>query len=64
MRTSARSGTGSEVVEFRLEQHLEALKDRLGKVGFVTRNVTAERAEDENETPASTDVQAGEDVPE
>jgi integrase len=34
----------SEVVEFRLEQHLEALKDRLGQVGFVTRNVTAERA--------------------
>ncbi len=28
----------SEVVEFRIEQHLEALKDRLGRVGFVTRN--------------------------
>jgi hypothetical protein len=54
----------SEVVEFRLEQHLEALKDRLGKVGFVTRNVTAERAGDENEPPASTDVQAGAKLPE
>ena len=54
----------SEVVEFRLEQHLEALKDRLGKVGFVTRNITAARAGAENEAPASTEVKAGEHVPE
>lgn len=54
----------SEVVEFRIEQHLEALKDRLGRVGFVTRNVTAERGREENETPASTEVPSGEDLPE
>ena len=49
----------SEVVEYRIEQHLEALKDRLGSVGFVTRNVTCERAGVENETPASIEIQAG-----
>ena len=54
----------SEVVEFRLEQHLEALKDRLGKVGFVTRNVTADQGRGENETPAPTEIEAGEDLPE
>ena len=54
----------SEVVEFRIEQHLEALKDRLGRVGFVTRNFTAERGRGENETPAPTEVEAGEQVPE
>ena len=54
----------SDVVEFRIEQHLEALKDRLGNVGFVTRNVTTERAGAENETPTSTEVEAGEVVPE
>jgi hypothetical protein len=54
----------SEVVEFRLEQHLEALKDRLGLVGFGTTIDTTERAGDTNETPTSTHVQAGEDVPE
>jgi hypothetical protein len=32
----------SMVVEYRDEQHLEALKDRLGRVGSITRNVTAE----------------------
>ena len=31
----------SEVVEFRIEQHLEALKDRLGRVGFGTTIETA-----------------------
>jgi hypothetical protein len=41
----------SEVVEYRLEQHLEALKDRLGQVGFVTRNVTAEQGRGENDPP-------------
>jgi hypothetical protein len=53
----------SEVVEFRLEQHLEALKDRLGLVGFGTTIDTTERAGEENETPAHTEVEVG-DVPE
>jgi integrase len=54
----------SEVVEYRLEQHLEALKDRLGALGSVTRNVTREAVVEENETPASMDLQAGEELPE
>jgi hypothetical protein len=56
--------TRSEVVEFRVEQHLEALKDRLGALGSVTRNVTRDEAVAESEAPASMDLQAGEDVPE
>lgn len=54
----------SEVVEYRLEQHLEAPKDRFGLVGFGTTNDTTERAGAGNETPASTEVEAGEHVPE
>ena len=54
----------SEVVEYRLEQHLEALKDRLGALGCVTRNVTREEAAEKSETPASMDLQAGEELPE
>ena len=54
----------SEVVEFRIEQHLEALKDRLGNVGFVTRNVTRGAVEGENNAPAHMEVEAGDEVPE
>ncbi len=54
----------SEVVEYRLEQHVDPLKDRLGALGFVTGNVTREGVGEENEAPASMDLQAGEDVPE
>jgi len=54
----------SEVVEYRLEQHVEALKDRLGALGFVTRSVTREASVEESETPASMDLQAGEELPE
>jgi integrase len=54
----------SEVVEFRIEQHLEALKDRLGNVGFVTRNVTAEGQGTGNENPATSELEAGEGLPE
>jgi hypothetical protein len=54
----------SEVVEFRIEQHLAALKDRLGNVGFVTRNVTREMAGQGNEAPRDTEVSSGEDLPE
>ena len=66
-RVYARLGTvrhRSEVVEYRIEQHLEALKDRLGRAGFGTTNDTARRAGGENETPAPTEVEAGENVPE
>jgi len=48
----------------RLEQHVDALKDRLGALGFVTRNVTREGSEEKNEAPTSMDLQAGEEVPE
>jgi hypothetical protein len=41
----------SEVVEFRVEQHLEALKDRLGILRFGTTNDTTKVAESETETP-------------
>ena len=54
----------SGVVEYRIEQHLEALKDRLGAVGFGTTNDTASRAGEETKTPAITQGEAGEDVPE
>ena len=53
-----------EVVEFRLEQHLEALNDRLGLVGFDTTNDTAGRAGATNEEPRDTEVSTGEDLPE
>ena len=40
------------------------LLDRLGNVGFVTRNVTAEEQGPGNENPAMTEVEAGEEIPE
>jgi hypothetical protein len=52
------------VVEFRIEQHLEALKDRLGKVGFVTRSVTAEGQSTGGNEPATSELEAGIGVPE
>ena len=54
----------SEMVEYRLEQHVEVLKDRLGALGFVTRNVTREEIQEKSDAPASMDLPAGEDVPE
>jgi hypothetical protein len=54
----------SEMVEYLVEQHLEALRDRLGNVGFVTRKDTTKRAGHESETPASTEVPTGESLPE
>jgi hypothetical protein len=54
----------SEVVEFRIEQHLEALKDRLGNVGFVTRNVTREGAGEGRQDPRDTEASAGTELPE
>jgi hypothetical protein len=54
----------SEVVEYRVEQHFERLGDQLVRLGFVINSVITEGTAGPNESPASTDVQAGEDVPE
>jgi hypothetical protein len=54
----------SDVVEYRVAQHLEKLADRLRKLGFVTGNVTAGGALLDAENPAATEVPAGEEVPE
>ena len=48
----------SEVVEYRMEQHLEALKDRLGNVGIVTGNVGGEKGRGER-TPRSNQSRSG-----
>ena len=58
----------SDVVEFRLEQHLERLGDRLQRLAlrgrFVTGNVTVGEPAAERESPAPTEVEAGEAFPE
>ena len=54
----------SDVVEYRVAQHLDKLGDRLRKLGFVTGNVTGGAGLLETESPAGTEVQAGDDVPE
>jgi hypothetical protein len=41
--TWVRYGIAPKWSQFRVEQHLEVLKDRLGNVAFVTRNVTPRR---------------------
>src|SRR6476620_10589862 len=50
----------SEVVEFRVEQHLERLGDRLSALGlagaYVTRNVTTDDAGRETTSPDATEV--------
>jgi hypothetical protein len=54
----------SEVVEYRIEQHLEALKGRLG--GEVFGTTIAHRRKDRggNKTPAPTEAEARDQVPE
>ena len=54
----------SGVVEYRVEQHLEQLGDRARRLGFVTGNVTGSGAGEGTETPASTEVEAGAELPE
>jgi hypothetical protein len=49
----------SGVVEYRIDQHLEALKDRLGNVGFVTRSVTRMRQAAETKNPATPKYRRG-----
>ncbi len=54
----------SEVVEYRLDQHVEVLKDRLGALGFVTVNATRREGQEKKEAPASKHLQTEEEVPE
>jgi hypothetical protein len=50
----------AEVVEYRVEQHLERLEDRLQRLGligsFVTGNVTTDRDALETTAPDATEV--------
>jgi integrase len=54
----------SDVVEYRVAQHLEQLGDRLRRLGFVTGNFTGGGAGGRNEQPRDTEVSTGEDLPE
>ena len=49
----------SEAVEYRLEQHLDQLRDRLQALGFGTTNDTAGTAEPENTTPRERETRSG-----
>jgi len=49
----------AEVVELRLEQHLEQLKDRLGALGFVTLNVTLDLEAPETTPPRASVTDGG-----
>jgi hypothetical protein len=51
-------------VEYWLEQHLDQLSDRVRRLGFVTGKDTSRWAGRGTETPAPTEVEAGEDLPE
>ena len=53
MRTWALSGTGQKSWSSGWEQHLEALKDRLGVLRFGTANDTTEQAEAKTEIPTA-----------
>ena len=58
----------AEVVEYRVEQHLEQLGDRLQRLGltgpFVTGNVTADGTIADAKNPDSTEVLPGQKLPE
>ena len=54
----------SDVVEYRVAQHVDKLGDRLNKLGIVTGNVTGGDALLKEEAPAGTEVSAGDEVPE
>jgi hypothetical protein len=62
MLISAPCGTDSEVVEYRVEQHVDALADRLTKLGFVTTIVTTGPEQEGNEKPRSREADTGSDV--
>jgi hypothetical protein len=54
----------SEVVEYRVEQHFERLGDQLIRLGVDTKIGTNPQVGSGNETPVSTEAEAGEDVSE
>jgi hypothetical protein len=58
----------SEVVEYRVEQHLERLGDRLHKLGLaepsVTGNATGDASSEGAKNPATTEVEEGQELPE
>ena len=54
----------SHDVEYRVEQHLETLGDRLRRLGFGTGNVTGGGAGGRNEAPRDTEASTGQDLPE
>jgi integrase len=54
----------SEVVEYRVEQHFERLGNQLIRLGFDTNIGTNPQAGLGTESPAPTEVEAGEDLPE
>jgi integrase len=54
----------SDVVEYRVAQHLDKLGERLRRLGFVTGNVTGGEALLDKGNPAGTEVSAGDELPE
>jgi hypothetical protein len=54
----------SDVVEYRVAQHLDKLGERLRRLGFVTGNVTGGEGLLDKESPAGTEVSAGDELPE
>jgi hypothetical protein len=63
-RTWARFGTARRWWSSGLSSTSMPLKDRLGMLGSVTRNVTRESSGPETEIPAHSDLQTGQEVPE
>ena len=57
----------AELVEFRVEQHVERLGDRLPRLGLpmpsVTRNVTTEGEAEGMKTPDASEITSGEQLP-
>jgi hypothetical protein len=53
----------SEVVEYRVEQHFERLGNQLVRLGFDTKIGTNRQAGLGTESPAPTEVEAGDDLP-
>ena len=52
----------SEVVEYRIEQHVSVLADRLARLGFVTTIVTTGPDHEGNEQPRNREAATGPDV--
>jgi hypothetical protein len=54
----------SDVVKYRVEQHFERLGDQLVRLGYDITRVIKRGTAGANETPAHTEVQAGDNLPE